>query len=65
MNSAQIRGTALLGLVIVGTGNAKGDAVLARLLGIVLIFTGTSHFARTTRIATWTKIWVQWTRLAR
>ena len=53
MNSAQIRGTALLRLVIVSAGNAKCNAVLAGLLGIVLILASTAHFAGTAGIAAW------------
>ena len=49
---SQVRGTALLGLVVVGAGDAEGDAVLAGSLGIVGVLACAANLARTAGVAT-------------
>ena len=48
---SQVGRPPLLGLVVVGAGDAEGDAVLAGALWIVWILARAPHLARTTRVA--------------
>ncbi|KAJ3001370.1 hypothetical protein NUW54_g6466 [Trametes sanguinea] len=48
---SQVGWASLLGLVIIGAGDAEGDAVLAGALRIVWILASAPHLARTTSIA--------------
>ena len=50
-DDAQVWRATLLGLVVVGAGDAEGDAVLAGSLWIVGVLAGASNFACATRVA--------------